>query len=343
MKELQKLSRGDKVAILSPSFAAPGRWPYVHELGLQRLREIFGLQPVEYPSTRDLYAGVEQKAEDLETAFADPEIKAVIATIGGDIQVTYVANLKRGVFVDNPKPFFGYSDNSHMANFLFLLGIPSFYGASVLTQFAMQGNMDAFTVDYTKHALFDKGEFQLLSAPTYNDIGLHWDDPALLQSTRALEPNDGWYWDGDVSTTGLLWGGCVEAVDEMMRHAAAIPSLEQFADVVLMLETSEEIPPASYVLRVIRALGERGILARVRGVLMGRPKAWEFDKPQTAAKKAAYRAAQREVVVATVRRYNGQIPIVQNLDFGHTDPQIPMPYGGRARIDADKREIWASF
>jgi muramoyltetrapeptide carboxypeptidase LdcA involved in peptidoglycan recycling len=110
-----------------------------------------------------------------------------------------------------------------------------------------------------------------------------------------------------------------------------------------MLETFVEIPPASYVLRVIRALGERGILARVRGVLMGRAKAWEFDKPQTTAKKAAYRAAQREVVVATVRRYNRQIPIVQNLDFGHTDPQIPMPYGGRARIDAHKREILASF
>jgi muramoyltetrapeptide carboxypeptidase LdcA involved in peptidoglycan recycling len=97
MKELQKLSRGDKVAILSPSFAAPGRWPHVHELGLQRLRETFGLQPVEYPSTRDLHAIVEQKAADLETAFADPEIKAVIATIGGDIQVTYVANLNRGI------------------------------------------------------------------------------------------------------------------------------------------------------------------------------------------------------------------------------------------------------
>ncbi len=81
----------------------------------------------------------------------------------------------------------------------------------------------------------------------------------------------------------------------------------------------------------------------MRGVLMGRAKAWEFNKPQATAKKAAYRAAQRDVVVATVRRYNGQIPIVQNLDFGHTDPQIPMPYGSRARIDADKREIWASF
>ena len=152
MKELEKLSRDDKVAILSPSFAAPGCWPHVHELGLQRLRETFGLQPVEYPSTRDLDASVEQKATDLEAAFADPEIKGVITTIGGDIQVTYVANLKRGVFVDNPKPFLGYSDNSHVANFVFLLGIPSFYGASVLTQFAIQGNMDAFTVEMTANS-----------------------------------------------------------------------------------------------------------------------------------------------------------------------------------------------
>ena len=97
MKELQKLSRGDKVAILSPGFAAPGRWPHVHELGLQRLRETFGLQPVEYPSTRDLDASVEQKATDVEAAFADPEIKAVIATIGGDMQVTDIANLNRGI------------------------------------------------------------------------------------------------------------------------------------------------------------------------------------------------------------------------------------------------------
>ena len=88
MKELQKLSRGDKVAILSPGFAAPGRWPHVHELGLQ---------PVEYPSTRDLHASVEQKAADPETAFADPEIKAVIAPIGGDMQVTDIANLNRGI------------------------------------------------------------------------------------------------------------------------------------------------------------------------------------------------------------------------------------------------------
>jgi len=51
MEKLPKLKPGDKVAIVSPSFAAPGVWPHVHQLGLERLRDVFGLDPVEYPAT----------------------------------------------------------------------------------------------------------------------------------------------------------------------------------------------------------------------------------------------------------------------------------------------------
>ena len=129
----------------------------------------------------------------------------------------------------------------------------------------------------------------------------------------------------------------------MLRHGVPIPSLDQFADIVLMLETSEDIPAASYVFRVLRGLGERGILANVQGLLMGRPKAWEFDKPHATAEKAAYRETQREIVLNTVRHYNAKIPVVQNLDFGHTDPQIPMPYGGRVRLASRMQQITAEF
>lgn len=343
MQKLQKLKAGDKVAIVSPSFSAPGRWPAVHSFGLERLKNIFGLEPVEYPATAKLDATTEEKAEDLVSAFANPEIKAVIATLGGDIQVTYIKNLKPDAFATNPKPFFGYSDNSHFANFLFLNGIPSFYGASLFTQFAMQGDMDEYTVKYIKHALFDEGEFELLPSETYNDMGLGWDNLELLNTRRTYEQSNGWFWDGEKNAEGLLWGGCVESVDEMLRHGVAIPSLEQFKDIVLMLETSEEIPTADYVSRVIRAFGERGILKNVKGVLMGRPKAWEFGKPATTEVKEAYRAKQRETVLSVVRKYNADIPVVQNLNFGHTDPQIPMPYGGMVRIEADVKKIFATF
>jgi muramoyltetrapeptide carboxypeptidase LdcA involved in peptidoglycan recycling len=315
----------------------------VYQLGLKRLKEDFGLVPVEYPTTAKLGATGAERAADLIAAFSDPEIKAVIASIGGDDQVTYVKNLPPDIFSKNPKPFFGYSDNSHLCNFLFLNGIPSYYGGSLFTQYAMQGVMDEYTVKYLKHALFEEGEFELLPSDTYNDQGLGWENTDLLETKRTHWPNEGWYWDGSLDATGTLWGGCVESVDEMLRHNTPIPTLEQFSEIALMLETSEEIPSADYVFRVLRALGERGILERVQGVLVGRPKAWEFDNQKTPNERTTYRANQRGTILKAVRKYNQKIPIVQNLSFGHTDPQIPMPYGNQVRIDPSTKQIFATF
>lgn len=344
MKILKKLQSGDKVAILSPSFAAPAVFPAVYQLGLERLRTVFGLVPVEYPTTALRGASAEARAADLVAAFTDPEIKAVIATIGGDDQVTYIHKLLSGeVFANNPKPFFGYSDNSHFANFLFLNGVPSYYGGSIFTQFAMQGEMDEYTVSYLKKALFESGEFEVVASDTYNDQGLDWTNESLLQTKRPHWPNEGMIWDGEKNGEGQLWGGCLESVDEMLRHGVPIPTLEQFENIVLMLETSEEIPSADYVFRVLRALGARGILARVNGVLIGRAKAWEFDKQHTAEEKEVYRQSQQESVLRAVRAYNETVAVVQNMNFGHTDPQVPMPYGSMVRIDAAAKTIHATF
>lgn len=49
-----KARHGDRVAVVSPSFAAPAVASEVHEQGMRRLNEITGLVPVEYPTTRAL-------------------------------------------------------------------------------------------------------------------------------------------------------------------------------------------------------------------------------------------------------------------------------------------------
>jgi muramoyltetrapeptide carboxypeptidase LdcA involved in peptidoglycan recycling len=342
MIQLEKLKKGDKVALLSPSFAAPGQWPLVYELGLKNFRDVFGLEPVEFPATKKLNASGEERTKDLVDAFENKEIKAVITSLGGDDQVTYIKNLPPEPFIKNPKPFFGFSDNTHFANFLWLNGIPSYYGGALFTQFALK-NMDAFTVKYLNHALFESGECELEASPIYSDIGLSWDDPSNLEKDRVYEPNDGWYWDGEQSAEGILWGGCVESIDELLRHGIQIPSIEDFKDVILFTESSEEIPLADYVFRAYRALGERGILERVRGVLVGRPKAWEFDNQKTTEQKKEYKEKQREAILRAVRQYNKTIPVIQNLDFGHTNPQIALPYGGRVRIDSEEKRIFANF
>ncbi|HEY4499345.1 MAG TPA: LD-carboxypeptidase, partial [Candidatus Paceibacterota bacterium] len=69
----------------------------------------------------------------------------------------------------------------------------------------------------------------------------------------------------------------------------------------------------------------------------------EFDKQNTPEEKEVYRATQRKTVLKTVCAYNPDIPVVQNLDFGHTDPHVPMPYGGKVRIDPSEKRIFADF
>jgi len=342
-KTLPKLRKGDKVAILSPSFAAPGAWPHVHELGLQRIANDFGLDPVEYPATRKIGASKNERAKDLLDAFRNPLIKAVITTLGGDDQVTYVKNLSGKVFTDNPKPFFGYSDNTNFINHLWLNGIPAYYGGCVFTEFAMQGEMDKLTVEYLKHALFENGEFELKASNRFNDIGLDWGNKLLLHTHRRYQKNEGWFWNGDKYSNGTTWGGCVESLDDLLKIGVTIPTLKDFENIVLFTETSEEMPTHQTVRSFFRALGELGILERIQGLLVGRPKAWEFDNPRTDHEKALYKAKQRNTILETVRQYNKTCPLVQNLDFGHTSPQICLPVGRKIRIDSKHKKLFCEF
>lgn len=203
--------------------------------------------------------------------------------------------------------------------------------------------MNDYIIRYLKLALFQEGEFEIEASKEYNDIGLDWNDPKNLNKCRIYEQNNGWVWDGNQSVQGITWGGCVESIDELLRHGVAIPTLQDFENIVLMTETSEEIPTANYVHRVYRALGERSILERVKAVLVGRPKAWEFDKQNSAEEKKDYRKQQQKTILEVVRKYNPTVLVIQNLDFGHTDPQIPMPYGSKIRIDSKNRKIFATF
>lgn len=340
---INKLAFGDKVAILSPSSAAPAVWPHVYNQGIRRLKENFGLVPVEFPTTLKSGASGNDRALDLASAFSNTEIKAVITTIGGDDEVTYVKNINPEVFIKNPKPFFGFSDNTHLSNFLWINGISSFYGGSIFTQYAMEGQMDDFTTRYLSLALFESGEFELEQAKTFNDKGFDWNDQSTLTQKREYEKNEGWIWNGEVSAEGITWGGCLESIDELLRHGIKTPNLEEFENIILMTETSEEMPSSDYCFRVYRALGETGILSKVKAVLNGRPQAWFFSRQFNSVQKKEYKEEQRKVTLEAIRKYNPYCPVIQNMDFGHTNPQIPMPYGKKVKIDSIKRKIYADF
>ncbi|MDO8591969.1 MAG: LD-carboxypeptidase [bacterium] len=340
---LPKLKKGDQVAVISPSAGLPGLFPWVQDLGLERIQNVFRLIPNEYPTTRQMNAPLQDRARDIMEAFKDPANKAVIASIGGEDQIKLLKYLDPQVFLDNPKPFFGYSDNTHLHNFLWKLGIPSYYGGSIMTQYAMQGGMHDFTVEYLKKALFEGGEVELKASKEFNDEGLDWSVKENLNKQRKMEPNDGWQWDGNKDAEGILWGGCIESLIEEFTVGKYLPSNDDLTGTVLFLESAEDIPDPWIVEYLLTGMGERGWFDKFQAVLVGRPKAWEFDKQKTAEEKVAYRKTQREVVLKTIRQYNKQIPIIQNLDFGHTDPQIVLPMGQTAMIDSTNKKITLSY
>src|SRR5258706_6387613 len=83
-----KLNPGDKVATVSPSWGGPSVFPQRYQIGVQQLQNEFGLIVVEMPNTLKnaswLASNPKARADDLMQTFADPSIKGIFATIGGE-------------------------------------------------------------------------------------------------------------------------------------------------------------------------------------------------------------------------------------------------------------------
>ncbi|WFF08574.1 LD-carboxypeptidase [Micromonospora sp. WMMD1076] len=330
---------GDRVAVVSPSAGLPGLFPHVYELGLRRLRDELGLEPVEYPTTRVMGADPRDRARDLTAAFADPTITAVLATVGGDDLITVTPHLDDDVLRANPKPYFGYSDNTNVLNHLYRLGVVGYHGGSVLVHLGRSGRPHPLTLDSLRAALFTTGWYELTPAPEWGDEPRDWRDPATLAEEPPMYPSEGWRWHGPAEVVqGRTWGGCLEIVHWLMA-TDRVPSAADLAGSVLVLETSEELPPAQEVFRIMRNMGERGLLAAVPAIVVGRPKAWDFDRPHSVAERLAWAADQRAAILSALAPYAADPVVVFDVDLGHTDPQVVIPYGGEIRVDAAERRI----
>jgi muramoyltetrapeptide carboxypeptidase LdcA involved in peptidoglycan recycling len=339
-----KPSPGDRVAVISPSDGLPGIFPAPFDLGLRRLREDFELEPVEYPTTRQMGAPLEDRAADVHAAFADPDIAAVLTSIGGDDQIKLLRHLDRDLLRDNPKPFFGWSDGTNLLHLLWDLGIVGYHGGAVMVQFGRAGAMHPATSESLRRALFTHDEFALSQPAVFTDEDHDWADPAMLAEqppTRAAAP---WSWHGSTSVVeGPSWGGCLEIVDFQLRVGRWVRDPSHYEGCVLFLETSEELPDATYVYRVLMTMGERGLLQMFPAILWGRAKAWSLDDPTPLARRAEYAQQQREAVLRAVEEYHPDAVLVTDLDIGHTDPQFVMPHGGRVVVDPVQQRISVTY
>ncbi|MCX4843758.1 S66 peptidase family protein [Streptomyces sp. NBC_00893] len=336
---------GDRVAVLSPSSGLPGILPLPHELGLRRLREDFGLEPVEYPTTRKMGSTPQERAADIHAAFADPDIKAVISSIGGDDQITVLPHLDRDLLRANPKPFFGYSDCTNLLVYLENLGVVGYHGGTVVVELGRPGAMHPLTADSMRAALFTRGDFELTPSKESDGENGRWEDPRTFDSEPEMRPCGGWIWhnaDGR-SVKGESWGGNLEILSWLLMADREIRPVDSYAGRVLFLETSEEMPSADEVYWILRSMGERGLLRQFPALLMARAKSWSFEQPLGIEEGERYRTEQRRAVLRALGEYAPETMAVLDVDLGHTDPQQIIPFGGRIEVDGVGRRIVVTY
>jgi muramoyltetrapeptide carboxypeptidase LdcA involved in peptidoglycan recycling len=310
-----KLSPGDRVAVLSLSFAAPAVFPAVHEQAMRRLRAEFGLEPVEYPTTRRLNADPRDRAADLMAAFADPGIAGLLATIGGDDLLTVLPFLDPELVVANPKPFAGYSDNTNLLNWLWNLGLASWHGGSTMVHLGRGGGLNPVSAGSLRAALLDGR-----SGP---EAGHH------VQRRRAGlgRPVRADVVPGAAARCGLgLAPGRRRDHRPDLGRQPGDPALEPGR---VPLDPSPR--------------GLRRLLAQFPAVIVGRPKAATFGIPADLTQRQRYRDDQRDAVLRALTAYHPTAMAVFNVDFGHTDPQYVLPYGGLLTVDGPARRITAHY
>ncbi|GAA3370058.1 LD-carboxypeptidase [Streptomyces sannanensis] len=336
---------GDRIAVISPSSGLPGLLPLPYELGLTRLEKDFGLVPVEYPATRTMGSTAQERADDIHAAFADDSVKAVIASIGGDDQITVLPLLDRELIRANPKPFFGFSDNTNLLAYLWNTGIVGYHGASVMCELGRPGAMEPLTEESLRAALFGSGPYELRPAERFRDMDRDWADPTTFESEPETRPGGGWFWHGPERVVeGRSWGGCLEILSWLLMADREIQAdLSAYDGCVLFLETSEELPAAEEVFRILRNMGERGLLQRFPALLMGRPKTWSFEQPNGPEEADRYALEQRKAVLRALALYAPETVAVFDVDLGHTDPQLVIPYGGLVRVDGPARSVTVTY
>ncbi|MDF2068432.1 S66 peptidase family protein [Bacillus sp. Cr_A10] len=325
------LRAGDKVATISLSWGGAGEpelnWRY--EQGVERLEKVFGLEVVSMPNSLKgaeyLYDNPKARVEDLMNAFKDPTIKGIVSNIGGSESIRLLPYIDFDVIRNNPKIFIGYSDATVTHLFCHKAGISSFYGPAILTDFAENVEMHAYTVEAVKKTLFTNEVIgEVKAAPEWTSERLEW----LIENKdkqRKMNPNQGYeLLQGSGVVQGRLIGGCIEVL-EFAKGTSLWPEESYWKDSILFFETSEDLPEPSYIEYWLRNYGSQGILQNIKGIV--------FAKPQ----HERYYEEYKESILRIMKELDlNELPILYNLNFGHTEPKFILPYGAMAEIDCER-------
>ncbi|MCP5058347.1 MAG: LD-carboxypeptidase [bacterium] len=219
----------------------------------------------------------------------------------------------------------GYSDITVLNVALWQqTGLVTFNGPALLTDFAEYPDM----LSYTEHAFLsavtqDEPIGALAPAAEWTEELLDWGKKDDLQRGRRLTPSSGWTWLREGYAEGVLVGGCISSLQHL-RGTRFWPDLD---GAILFLETSEEKPVPATVDGILMDYENMGVFDSLAGLLFGRPMYYTDEEKQLL----------REVIATRTAAFD--FPVVTDMDFGHTAPQLVLPIGCRARIDTRRHLV----
>jgi len=331
----KKLNKGDTVAAISLSWGGAGEIPHRYEAGIQQLEKNFDIKVVPtrnaLKSADWIYKNPKARAEDLMEALEDPNIKAIISTIGGEDSIRTLPFIDLKTIQNNPKIFLGFSDSTITHFCFYKAGVTSFYGTSIMTGFAENGGMFPYqTVDINR-SLFDADSIGkvLPNGLAWTSEMLEWSDPKNQAIKRKTSPCTDWtFLQGTSIVRGGLLGGCLEVL-EFLKDTPFWVSPDGWLDKILFFETSEIMLKPDNFRWILRNYAASRILHQINGLIVGRPYENKYKKEYD------------EILLSVIKEEEGlaNLPIITGMDFGHTSPTFTLPYGVMAEINCVERSF----
>lgn len=334
----ERLKKGDKVAIVSLSSGMLGEEWAIHKLYIakKRLEKDFGLRVVVMPNALKgidyLEKYPEARAKDFMDAFKDKSIKGIFNSIGGDDAIRLLPYIDFDVIKNNPKIFTGFSDTTSNHFMMYKAGVISYYGASIMNNFAEYVKINDYTKDAIENILFNpqkRYEIKHSSICSYDKDKVWW-KPENANTPRKFYKDKYGYeiLQGKGNVKGKLLGGCADVFIQIMG-TKIWPSLKEWKGKILFIETAETNMPEYELCSLLRGLQAQGIFNVINGILVGKP---AFEE-----KYETYKEVYKKVVGIEAGRPD--LPIIYNVNFGHAEPIGILPIGIKCELDCDKKKI----
>lgn len=315
----EKLKAGDKIMVIAPARGTKIIGQDVRDIAKQRL-ESLGLEVVFAPNAIDEnwdYMGsssIEKRVEDIHTAFADNSVKGILTIIGGTNSNQLLSYLDYELIKNNPKIFCGFSDITALENaILAKTGMIVYYGPHY-SSLGMKYGCD-YTFEHFLKMLITDGEDKISPSQVWSD-----DLWFLDQEKREFEANEGYWNIHNGEACGTIIGGNLGTFN-LLLGSDYRPNFVK--DTILFIEDTEVCSLADFE-RNLQALIYQPDFNNVCALVIGR-----FQKGSKVNREGL------EYIINTKNELKN-IPVLANVDFGHSAPLLTIPLGGTAFLKDGK-------